>query len=49
MVLRIEELARDTDLSISQIREAVAGTVSRSVVGRVAKKIRDGQEADAMG
>ena len=47
VVSRIEELARDTHLSIRQIREAVEGKVSRSVVGRVVKQVRDGQLAGA--
>ena len=44
LVSRIEELARDTDLSISQIRESVQRKVSRSVVGRIVKQVRDQQE-----
>ena len=47
LVSRIEELARGTDLSISQIREAVQGKVSRSVVGRIVKQVRDRQEEEA--
>ncbi len=43
----IEKLARDTDLSISQIKEAVQGKVSRSVVGRIVKQVRDRQEDGA--
>ncbi len=48
LVFRIEELARDTDLSISQIKDAVQGKVSRSVVGRIVKQVRDQQEAGAL-
>lgn len=47
LVSLIEELARDTDLSINQIKEAVQGKVSRSVVGRIVKQVRDRQEEGA--
>ena len=47
LVSRIEELARGTDLSINQIREAVQGKVSRSVVGKIVKQVRDRQEDEA--
>ena len=47
LVSQIEEFARNTDLSISQIKGAVRGKVSRSVVGRIVKQVRDQQEADA--
>ena len=48
LVSQIEELARDTDLSISQIQGAVRGKVSRCVVGRIVTQVRDQQEADAL-
>ncbi len=47
LVSQIEEFARETDLSISQIKGAVRGKVSRSVVGRIVKQVRDQQEAEA--
>jgi DNA invertase Pin-like site-specific DNA recombinase len=40
LVARIEELGRTTGLSIRQIQEALAGHVSRSVVGLIVKRVR---------
>jgi DNA invertase Pin-like site-specific DNA recombinase len=40
LVSRIEELAETTDMSISQIQNALKGRVSRSVVGEIVKRIR---------
>jgi len=40
LVARIEELGRTTALSIRQIQDALAGHVSRSVVGQVVKRVR---------
>ena len=41
LVSRIEELAGTTDMSISQIQQALKGRVSRSVVGEIVKRIRE--------
>jgi DNA invertase Pin-like site-specific DNA recombinase len=40
LVSRIEVLAETTGLSVRQIQEALAGQVSRSVVGDIVKRIR---------
>ena len=40
LVARIGELGRTTALSIRQIQDALAGHVSRSVVGQVEKRVR---------
>jgi DNA invertase Pin-like site-specific DNA recombinase len=40
LLARIEELGRTTALSIRQIQDALAGHVSRSVVGQVVKRVR---------
>ena len=40
LVARIEGLAATTPLSIRQIHAALAGRVSRSVVGEIVKRIR---------
>ena len=40
LVARIEGLAATTSLSIRQIHAALAGRVSRSVVGAIVKRIR---------
>jgi DNA invertase Pin-like site-specific DNA recombinase len=40
LVVQIEELAATTSLSIRQIRAALAGRVSRSVVGEIVKRVR---------
>jgi DNA invertase Pin-like site-specific DNA recombinase len=40
LVARIEGLAATTPLSIRQIHVALAGRVSRSVVGEIVKRIR---------
>ena len=40
LVSRIEVLAGTTGLSVRQIQEALAGQVSRSVVGDIVKRIR---------
>jgi DNA invertase Pin-like site-specific DNA recombinase len=45
-VARIEELAGTTDMSIRQIQEALQGSVSRSVVGEIVKRVR-GQRREA--
>jgi DNA invertase Pin-like site-specific DNA recombinase len=40
LVSRIEVLAGTTGMSVRQIQEALAGQVSRSVVGRIVKRVR---------
>jgi len=40
LVSRIEVLARTTGMSVRQIQEALAGQVSRSVVGSIVKRVR---------
>jgi len=40
-VTRIEELAGTTDMSIRQIQNALKGKVSKSVVGEIAKRVRE--------
>ena len=40
LVSRIEALAETTSLSVRQIQEALAGQVSRSVVGEIVKRVR---------
>ena len=40
LVSRIEVLAGTTGMSVRQIQEALAGQVSRSVVGDIVKRIR---------
>jgi DNA invertase Pin-like site-specific DNA recombinase len=40
LVSRIEALAGTTGLSVRQIQEAIAGQVSRSVVGGIVKRVR---------
>lgn len=42
LVEQIENLARDTDLSISKIRKEINNEVSRAVVGQIVKRVRDG-------
>lgn len=44
LVRRIEELASTTDMSISQIHQALKGKVSRSVVGEIVKHVRREQQ-----
>ncbi|HKA52054.1 MAG TPA: recombinase family protein [Candidatus Binatia bacterium] len=38
---QIEAFARSTDMSIGQIQQALRGTVSRSVVGAIVKRVRE--------
>jgi DNA invertase Pin-like site-specific DNA recombinase len=40
LVSRIEALAETTGMSVRQIQEALAGQVSRSVVGEIVKRVR---------
>ena len=41
MVVQIEQLASTTDLSINQIRQRIDEKVSRAVVGKIIKRVRD--------
>jgi DNA invertase Pin-like site-specific DNA recombinase len=41
LVARVENLAQTTEMSIRQIREALPGKVSRSVVGHIVKRVRE--------
>ena len=41
MVARIEEKARTTDLSIRQIHREFDNRVSRSLVGKIVKRVRN--------
>jgi DNA invertase Pin-like site-specific DNA recombinase len=41
LVARVETLAQTTAMSIRQIKEALPGKVSRSVVGHIVKRVRD--------
>lgn len=38
---KIEELAASTDMSINMIKKEIAGKVSRAVIGRIVKRIRN--------
>jgi DNA invertase Pin-like site-specific DNA recombinase len=41
LVAHVETLARTTEMSIRQIQEAMAGRMSRSVVGQIVKRVRE--------
>ena len=41
LVKEIEELAANTDLSISKIREKINDQISRAAVGHIVKRVRD--------
>jgi DNA invertase Pin-like site-specific DNA recombinase len=41
LVARVETLAQTTEMSIRQIKDALPGNVSRSVVGHIVKRVRD--------
>ncbi len=41
LVAHVETLAQTTEMSIRQIQEAMAGRVSRSVVGQIVKRVRE--------
>ena len=41
LVARVENLAQTTEMSIREIKEALPGKVSRSVVGHIVKRVRD--------
>lgn len=41
LVARVETLAQTTEMSIRQIKDALPGKVSRSVVGHIVKRVRD--------
>lgn len=46
LVKEIEELAANTDLSISKIRSRVKDQVSRAAVGQIVKQVRDESKAE---
>jgi len=41
LVAHVETLAQTTEMSIRQIQQALAGRVSRSVVGQIVKRMRE--------
>lgn len=41
LVARVETLAQTTEMSIRQIKDALPGKVSRSVVGHIVKRVRE--------
>src|SRR6266446_6223959 len=41
LVAQVETLAQTTEMSIRQIQQAMAGRVSRSVVGQIVKRVRE--------
>jgi len=41
LVAHVETLAQTTEMSIRQIQEAMAGRMSRSVVGQIVKRVRE--------
>jgi DNA invertase Pin-like site-specific DNA recombinase len=41
LVARVENLAQTTEMSIRQIKDALPGKVSRSVVGHIVKRVRE--------
>ena len=47
LVARIEALAGTTGLSVRQVQEALAGQVSRSVVGAIVKRVRASSQTSA--